>query len=77
MCASVVDESSCHLLIMLGHVHVLGDEFFSYRTDPMLLREIFQTPFSNNNIKKPKGKTSRPVAARATDKHYALRRKHW
>ena len=23
-------------------VHVLGDEFFSYRIDPMLLQEIFQ-----------------------------------
>ena len=24
---------------------------FSHRTDPMLLQEIFQTPFSNNNNK--------------------------
>ena len=28
---------------------VLGDEVFCQRIDPMLLQEIFQTPFSNNN----------------------------
>ena len=28
---------------------VLGGEVFSQRIDPMLLQEIFQTPFSNNN----------------------------
>ena len=34
---------------------------FSQRIDPMLLQEIFQTPFSSNNNKK-KRKTYRPVA---------------
>ena len=50
-----VDEARCRLLIMLGdglRCTVLGDEIFSQRIDPMLLQEIFQTPFSNNNNKK-------------------------
>ena len=34
---------------------------FSQRIHPMLLQEIFQTPFSNNNDEK-KRKTYRPVA---------------
>ena len=28
---------------------MLGDDVFSQRIDPMLLQEMFQTPFSNNN----------------------------
>ena len=49
MYLTVVDEASCRLLIMLGdglRCTVLGDEVFSQRIDPMLLQEIFQTPFS-------------------------------
>ena len=47
-----VDEASCRLLIMLGdglRYIVLGNEVFSQRIDPMLLQELFQTPFCNNN----------------------------
>ena len=40
----MVDEASCRSLT----IH----EFFSQRIDPMLLQEIFQTQFSNNNNNK-------------------------
>ena len=52
-----MDEASWHLLIMLYlfimlgdglRCMVSGDEVFSQPIDPMLLQEIFQTPFSNN-----------------------------
>ena len=57
MCTSItiVDEASCRLPIIFGDgltCKVLGDEFFSQRTDPTLLQEIFQTPFSRLIIKK-------------------------
>ena len=65
----MVDEASCRLLIMLGdglRCRVLGDEVFSQRIDLMLLQEIFQTPFSNNNNKERERenilKKYRPVA---------------
>jgi len=32
----------------------MGEEVFSQCIDPMLLQEIFQTPFSNNNNEKKK-----------------------
>ena len=35
---------------------MLGDEFFFQRIDPMLIPEIFQTPFSNNIIKRRENK---------------------
>ena len=42
---------------------MLGGQGFSQRIDPMLLQEIFQTPFSNNNKKKKINlKAYRPVA---------------
>ena len=52
MCTSItiVDEASCRLQVIFGDgltCKVLGDESFSQRTDPMLLQEIFQTPFSS------------------------------
>ena len=53
------ETGSCRLLIMLGdgpRCKELGDKFFSACTDPMLLQEIFQTPFSNNSNKKKKEK---------------------
>ena len=60
----MVDEASCCLLIMLSNglrCKMLSDHFFSQRINPMLLQEIFQTPFSNNNNEK-KRKTYLPVA---------------
>ena len=61
----MVDETgSSRLLIMLGdglRCKVLGDEFFSQRTDQMLLQEIFQTSFSNNNNHNKKKRKETPT----------------
>ena len=48
---------------------------FSHRTDPMLLQEIFQTPFSNNNNKIKRdgggGGGYRPEERQKKQTHYA------
>ena len=68
------ETGSCCLLIMFGDgpmYKVLGDEFsFSQCIDPMLVHEIFQTPFSKskNNIK-----SKLPSVAHQKQTHYANR----
>ena len=69
MYLAIVDEASCRSLITLGdglRCTVLGDKVFSQRIDPLLLQEIFQTPFSNNNKKKRKEKPTGRWHARIT-----------
>ena len=64
---TIMDEASCRLLP--NHARrcmVLDDEVFSQRIDPMLLREIFQTPVSNNNKKKREEKPTGRWHARNT-----------
>ena len=62
MYLTIVEDASCRLLIMLGdglRCMVLGGKVFSQRIDPMLLQEIFQTPFSNKNKKRKEKPTGR------------------